>query len=223
MLPGLCWGAAGAGGAGGLRGARGERTGVMDEASRGLSKGSLKRFLGVLCHPGASPAPLAEPALAAGGSCASSSGTWEQTPLFSAALGAAEPPARGAGAGSEQHSRCPGRNRGVPAGRHRFPFAWERVFGSEGCGERGHLCRAPCGAALRAQPGGGGCAPVAVPGGFSGHSQWDAPLRMPARPWHRWAQRPGHEVAAIESLLPMEALPGVQPGTGAPCHVNYFS
>lgn len=108
MLPGLCWGAAGAGGAGGLRGARGERTGVMDEASRGLSKGSLRRFLGVLCHPGASPAPLAEPALAAGGSCASSSGTWEQTPLFSAALGAAEPPARGAGAGVRAAFPLPG-------------------------------------------------------------------------------------------------------------------
>lgn len=80
----------------------------MDEASRGLSKGSLKRFLGVLCHPGASPAPLAEPALAAGGSCASSSGTWEQTPLFSAALGAAEPPARGAGAGVRAAFPLPG-------------------------------------------------------------------------------------------------------------------
>lgn len=104
-------GGAEAGGAGALRDARAERTGVMDEASRGLSKGSLKRFLGVLCHPGASPAPLAEPALAERGSCASSPGTWEQTPLFSAALGAAKPPAGGAGAGSEQHSRCPRRNR----------------------------------------------------------------------------------------------------------------
>lgn len=88
-------GAAGPGGAGGLRGARGERTGLMDEASRALSKDSLKRFLGVLCHPGASPAPLAEPALAEGGSCASFPATREQTPLFSAALGAAKPPARG--------------------------------------------------------------------------------------------------------------------------------
>lgn len=125
----------------------------MDEASRGLSKGSLKRFLGVLCHPGASPAPLAEPALAEGGSCASSPGTREQTPLFSAALGAAEPPAGGAGAGSEQRSRCPRRNCWVPAGRHRFSFPWERVFGSEGCGECRHLCRALCRAAPRAGPG----------------------------------------------------------------------
>lgn len=59
-------------------------------------------------------------------------------------------------------------------------------------------------------------------GDFSDRSQWDAPLRMRARLWHRWAQRLCHEVAAIaaiETLLPMEAVPG----TGAPCHVNYFS
>lgn len=119
-LPGLCRGAAGAGGAGGLRGAGAERAGVMEEASRGLSKGSLKRFLGVFCHPGASPAP----ALAAGGSCGDTGTNQQtQTPLFSAAPGSG-----GAGAGSEPRSRCPGRNRAVPAGRHRFPFPWERVF-----------------------------------------------------------------------------------------------
>lgn len=41
----------------------------------------------------------------------------------------------------------------MPAGRHRFPFPWERVFGSEGCGGHRHLCRALCRAAPRAGPG----------------------------------------------------------------------
>lgn len=179
----------------------------MDEASRRLSKDSLKRFLGVLCHPGASPAPLAEPALAEGGSCAPSPGTREQTPLFSAALGAAKPP-------GQVPSSIPTARGGIAgcqlAGTD-FPFPGNAFFGSEGCGTSAGLSAGR----LRGQS----CAPGAVPRGFSDHSQWDAALGMRARPRHRWAQKPCHEVAAIETLLPM----GVLPGTGALCHVNYFS